>query len=410
MGCSDSNNIYWKAYKLMQIIDSDLKLSSYNNEFYLISTKSIPNFIELIEISAILENITYHDLYFLDGYEEKLKDLFKKYKLEKDIKIYNDFTECKDLAGGNDEQLNEFIIVKKGFLRIMNFEEDRELEKFVMIKWDDNRARNEIYFPNEELSLFFEKKRLGIYKFIIPNEIDEEGNPTDIQIIDINNSTNKNENNTKYNGYSKSRNKTKKEQITTNTIITNPQDFKNNQMFKLTENIPTEFNKNKDIYCENMNHNFNNGYNNINNFNINNNMNMNNNISNYNINKINMNNNINNNMDNFNINNNINNNMDNFNINDNMNFNLNMQMNFSNNRQNQLNLNINNKMNSSGQYLNDLELMNRLLMNNGQNNNNFHNNQYNNNINNNNFNNNIMIHTNQQFYHNEITNPSNFGY
>ena len=57
----------------------------------------------------------------MDEYEEKLKDLFKKYKLEKDIKIYNDFTECKDLAGGNDEQLNEFIIVKKGFLRIMNF-------------------------------------------------------------------------------------------------------------------------------------------------------------------------------------------------------------------------------------------------------------------------------------------------
>ena len=212
MGCSDSNNIYWKAYKLMQIIDSDLKLSSYNNEFYLISTKSIPNFIELIEISEILENITYHDLYFLDGYEEKLKNSFKNYKLERDIIIFNDFIKCKDLAGGNDEQLNEFIIVKKGFLRIMNFEEDRELEKFVMIKWDDNRARNEIYFPNEELSLFFEKKRLGIYKFIIPNEIDEEGNPTDIQIIDINNSTNKNENNTKYNGYSKSRNKTKKEE------------------------------------------------------------------------------------------------------------------------------------------------------------------------------------------------------
>ena len=116
----------------------------------------------------------------MDEYEEKLKDLFKKYKLERDIKIYNDFIECKDLAGGNGEELNEFIIVIKGFLRIMNYEEKRELEKFVLIKWDDNRARNEIYFPNEELSLFFDKKRLGIYKFIIPNEIDKEGNPTNI--------------------------------------------------------------------------------------------------------------------------------------------------------------------------------------------------------------------------------------
>jgi len=74
-----------------------------------------------------------------------------------------------------------------------------------------------------------------------------------------------------------------------------------------------------------------------------------------------------------------------------------------------LNLNINNQKNSSGQFLIDMELMNRLLINNGQNNN-FHNNQYNNNINKNIFNNNIMIHINQQFYHNEITNPSNFGY
>ena len=182
MGCSGSNDNYWKAYKLMQIIDSDSKLLRNDIQFYLISTKSIPNFIKLIEMSEILENITNNDLKSLEKYEEKLKKLFEKYKLEKDIEIYNDFIECKDLAGGNNEQTNEFIIVKRGFLSIMNFEEEEELNKFVMIKWDKTRKQNEIYFPNEELSLFFEKKKLGIYKFIIPNENDDEEdhNPTKI--------------------------------------------------------------------------------------------------------------------------------------------------------------------------------------------------------------------------------------
>ena len=87
-------------------------------------------------MSEILENITNNDLKSLEKYEEKLKKLFEKYNLEKGIKIYNDFIECKDLAGGNDAQSNEFIIVKRGFLSIMNFEEEEELKKFVLLKWD----------------------------------------------------------------------------------------------------------------------------------------------------------------------------------------------------------------------------------------------------------------------------------
>ena len=121
MGCSDSNNDFWKAYELMQIIDSDSTLSRNNIPFYLISTKSIPNFIKLIEMSEILENITNNDLKSLEKYEEKLKKLFGKYKLEKDIEIYNDFIECKDLAGGNNEQTNEFIIVKVGIFKYNEF-------------------------------------------------------------------------------------------------------------------------------------------------------------------------------------------------------------------------------------------------------------------------------------------------
>ena len=39
MGCSGSNDNYWKAYKLMKIIDSDSKLSRKDIQFYLISTK-----------------------------------------------------------------------------------------------------------------------------------------------------------------------------------------------------------------------------------------------------------------------------------------------------------------------------------------------------------------------------------
>ena len=396
-------------------------------------------------MSEILENITNNGLKSLEKYEEKLKKLFEKYKLEKEIEIYNDFIECKDLAGGNNEQTNEFIIVKRGFLSIMNFEEQEELNKFVMIKWDKTRKQNEIYFPNEELSLFFEMKKLGIYKFIIPNENndEEDHNPTNIRVVDINNKNEEiNKNKEKINSIAKGRNKRKKDEITMNTNISNSQNPKNNQNFKFTENnCGFEINMdNNNIYLEtvnskmnnfnnfnnnnnftknnnkinniNMNNNMNNfNNNNINNFKINNNMNMNNNMNNFNINDNNINNfNINNNKNN-NMNGNMNNNMYNFNINNNMDNNYNMQMNFSNQLQNQINLNNNIERNTSGNYLNNMELMDRLFINNNQNNNfSNNNNQLNNNINNNNdFNNNIMMNTNQQFYHNEFTNPNNFG-
>ena len=37
MGCSGANDNYWKAYKFMQIIDSDSKLLRNDIQFYLIS-------------------------------------------------------------------------------------------------------------------------------------------------------------------------------------------------------------------------------------------------------------------------------------------------------------------------------------------------------------------------------------
>ena len=330
-------------------------------------------------MSEILENKTDDDLKSLEKYEEKLIKLFEKYKLEKDIEIYNDFIECKDLAGGNNEQTNEFIIVKRGFLSIMNFEEEEELNKFIMIKWDKTRKKNEIYFPNEELSLFFEKKKLGIYKFIIPNENndEEDHNPTNIQIIDINNNNEEiNKNNEKINIIAKGRNKRKKDEVTMNTYFSIAQNPKNNQNFKFTENnCGFEINMdNNNIYLETVNSKMNN----FNNFNNNNNFTKNNNK----INNINMNNNMNNfnnnNINNFKINNNMNmnNNMNNFNINDNNinNFNINNNMNMNNNLNHMNNFNIN----DGG--------VNNFNINNNKNNNmngNMNNNMYNVNINNN---------------------------
>ena len=65
-------------------------------------------------------------------------------------------------------------------------------------------------------------KKVGIYKFINPNENDdEEGhNPTNIQIIDINNNNEKiNKNKEKINSIAKGRNKRKKDEVTILLLI-----------------------------------------------------------------------------------------------------------------------------------------------------------------------------------------------
>ena len=438
MGCSeDPSNKYYSSYRHI-LIDSDLKKLFDKEPVYLISTESIPNFIKIIENSNILKYKNDSNYKTLGIIIKNLMKSFDDYKLEKNIKIYNDFTQCKDLAGGSNEKMNEFIIVDEKFLYIMkiiNYLNDK-----VLIKWNKKKDRKIIYFPKEKLNLAFENKRKGIYEFkiiedenkIINNEKEEiEENNLDISYengknVIIKKKLNKNNNNNpishfqnkkeiKKNKFEPINNKNENDNSINQSIVEinqiNNQDneifnqFYKNQRKNIVKSNKIEIDKklinvdNNEIennmnLNNNMNNNndlnFNNNHLDINNNNFHNAINSNNNM-NQNINFNNMNNNMMNNIPNLN---NFGTNLNIANIENGMNFGNKMMM---NNMTPNMNNNIINNSNMNGNF--NIDNINNM------NNNQLFNCQQQPPINfNNNFGNiiNIFSNNNQQFINNNI--------
>jgi hypothetical protein len=170
MGCGlEIQNNYWHSYKHI-LIDSDLKKIVYERPVYLISAVSIPKFIRILDESKIFKFKNNSDDKMFEKYQDNLIKSFIEYELERNIKIYNNYTLCKDLAGGSDEKMNEFIIVDKQFLFIMKIKND--LNDSVLLKWNKSKDRQILYFPKEKLHLDFENKtnRKDIYEFKIIEE------------------------------------------------------------------------------------------------------------------------------------------------------------------------------------------------------------------------------------------------
>ena len=145
---------------------------------YLISIKSIPYFSKLIaEMSA--EKID--NLEQLKNEEKKLKNKLLDYKIENNIKIYNNYEESEKIS--KDPKLkadNEFIIVDEIFIKNFGLQDQESLNKFITIKKIvKERKLLTILFPDskkEILAIEIENKQ-GYFKFmdvtiIIPNEID----------------------------------------------------------------------------------------------------------------------------------------------------------------------------------------------------------------------------------------------
>ena len=164
MGCTSSliEGDFMKIYRYI-LIESDFKTKG-RNPCYLISTDSIPIFIKIINESKILEFKYNPSKDLIDAYERNLFSFLKSYTLEKNIKIYYKFEECRNLANENNKKGNEFIIVEKHFLDIMQIE--KEKGKFVLINYDKNKDGYSIYFREPELNLGLEFKKPGICKFI----------------------------------------------------------------------------------------------------------------------------------------------------------------------------------------------------------------------------------------------------
>ena len=385
MGCfeqikSFETHKYCSLYQHI-LIDSDLKKILDKTPVYLISTESIPNFIKIIEESNIFKCKNDSNSKTLEIYENNLKKSFQDYRLERKIKIYNNYTLCKDLAGGNNENMNEFIIVDEKFLKIMSIEND--LNDEVLIKWNKNRDRQIFLFKKAELNLDFESKRKGIYRFkLIDDEYKKENKKNEDISFDEDegkNATIKKKlkddkdkdiiNNNKNNFISNFENKKdKSEHSNKNEIYNNfNQTFKaNNQINNRDEKIDNQFYINKKNYNAKYIENKKNLINlNNNMINMENNMNSNNNMNN--------NNHFNNEKKEKNVEE-ANNIMNNYNMNGNINNNI-IDISKLNNCQNSNNLFMNNDMmcmNKMGMIDNNMMMgpnMNNNMMNNGNMNN-----------------------------------------
>ena len=182
---------YFKAY---QSIKSQIFLYEKNKnntisyKAFLISTKTIPNFMDLIEESQILKHIlNLKDKNDSNIYEGKLKGFLKNYNLEKNIKIYYDYNECEKLIHLNDEdnkqkeneeneeneenkenknkyKENEFIIVDEDFTKNMNINITKGMGVIIEIENKNRKIGRKILFNNKYLG--FKQKKVGIYQFI----------------------------------------------------------------------------------------------------------------------------------------------------------------------------------------------------------------------------------------------------
>ena len=189
MGCFGAPQ-YYTLYKHI-FTESDI-IKSQKENIYLISRDSMYNFIKIIEDSKILEIKNNSDEETIKKKENNLAKLFDDYQLEKNIKFYDDYNQCKKIGCDNDESENEFIIVNKEFLEKIRIE--NIYDSNVLITFEENTNKKEIYFLTEEHSLEIESIRCGIYRFIgdeneenISNKHDKDNDKkTDVNVEQIN--------------------------------------------------------------------------------------------------------------------------------------------------------------------------------------------------------------------------------
>ena len=144
------------------------KAKQISLDVFLISTKSIPKFISLINKYKILENLQNDVIKKLEDDVEK--EIFE-YEIEKGLEIIYDLNQINQNIETNnfgEREENEFIIVDKDFLQFMNigYEEKKQVEIFI----DNEKKQNKIIFNNSKKDFIkFTEKKNGIYQMLLFN-------------------------------------------------------------------------------------------------------------------------------------------------------------------------------------------------------------------------------------------------
>ena len=174
MGCSDikieeysinskinDKYIFFHAYESIKQVLIQIKFfKQISFSAYLISTNSIPKFINYIKTLNILEYIDKKKE--IEEIENELNSLLRNYKLEKNIKILYNYNDCLNIMKNNK---NEFIIVDELFCKSMDIENYFESEKTVKIIIDENKFIYKVKFSSND-ELCFGEQKTGFYRFL----------------------------------------------------------------------------------------------------------------------------------------------------------------------------------------------------------------------------------------------------
>ena len=163
-------NKIFKAYKSIKRFDIEMKSKNIlkKDKVYLISTNSIQDFVNNIEIFSNLD------------------DSEIRKKLEDNRLLFDfDNLEIIDESNYNNEILNEFIIVDEEFLKIIGKNNEENNQKSVVIDIDKNENKFQIEFANQMKKRYV---KLGGLNFCYKFE-SAIGNQNLTTVNDINRST-----------------------------------------------------------------------------------------------------------------------------------------------------------------------------------------------------------------------------
>ena len=174
---NDKENVYFNAYKRIKRIHQDIHNKMIGKKFgivedvYLIKISTNSEYLKILKKWKILEEIA--KLQPVNNLEEKMKNDFEEYKLEKTL-------DCIDTINYNFQTDETFIIVDEKFNQIMKI--SYRGEQKVNLNVNENEIN--IKLPNEDIFIIEEtEKGNGIYKFVEIIKKEDDYNALNKKII-----------------------------------------------------------------------------------------------------------------------------------------------------------------------------------------------------------------------------------
>ena len=172
----EKQNKYFTAYKRVKRIHEDIhnkvleEESGIVQDVYLIKISTIPKYLNILKNWKILEKIAERQRSEVHDLEEKLKNDFKDYEPENNIKDCIDISK-EDFKNNFSENFvrEKFIIVDKKFNEIMKISDGNDKKVNINV----NKYEIKIDLPDGDIIIIEEtEKGNGIYKFVEIKEKD----------------------------------------------------------------------------------------------------------------------------------------------------------------------------------------------------------------------------------------------